>query len=263
MKLEYLWQFIFILVGAFASGYAGYYYANQPETNTVLEYQEYTNKNLKNIFGGTESVKILYQQKELEALSSVRYSLMNNTGKNIDKFKIYFEVEDKKNIPLFHSLTPPDSYPKEAVTLISKDNGVYIFEVEYFNKTNKTWNGLDFVFYFSGSEPSIINIKTGSKGIYLKKYEYQQLSVIHYILKAMLKMWWVLAVYILIAYVSFKVGKVRRYLHKKDIHKTLVENISENTTLSTEEKITKIKDAISTSPKIKLVFKNWNIDREA
>jgi hypothetical protein len=250
------------MVGAFASGYAGYYFGNQPEDNTVLEYNKITNKNLKNILGGVNGIKITYEDKELEKVSNSRYTIINNTDKNLDKFKLYFEVTDN-NLPLFHSITPPESYPKEAITLISKNNGIYIFEVEYLNNTTKVWDGLDFTFYFSGSEPPEIKVKTGSKGIQIREYKYKERSTVEFFIDVVMTLWWLLSIYFILAYLVLKLGRVRRNLHKEQVDQTLIAVIKDNNELSHDEKIEKIKSSIKDSPSFSSVINNWNKSFEA
>ncbi|MBM7071393.1 hypothetical protein JQC92_04975 [Shewanella sp. 202IG2-18] len=262
MKFDYLWQILFILLGAFASAYAGYYYANQPEEDIVLEYQEFKNKNLKKVFGETKAIKIFHGEKEIEALGNVRFSILNNSSKNIDKFKVYFEVNNADELPLFHSLTSPDSYPKEAVTLISKNEGVYIFEVEYLNRTKKRWDSLDFVFYFADATTPKVHIKTGTKGVVLKKYEYKEKTVFEIILGSLKRIWWVLLAYSFLIYFLMKRANIRRKLHKKKIDQILIDTIEKDNDLTSEQKIEKINEVLTSSPKFSEVMKHWKVKFE-
>lgn len=263
MKIEHVWQLVFILLGAFASGYAGYYFGNQPEENSILEYIEYSQKNLKSILGNVDDISISYKGGELEKISNTRFSILNNTEKNLDKFKLYFEVSDKKSLPLFHSITPPESYPKEAVTLISSNDGVYIFEVEYLNKTEGSWRGLDFVFYFSGSEPSKIDVKTGTKGMQIKEFKFGERDSSEFIFAVIQKTWWLLALYIILAYFLLKLSKVRRGLHKIEVDRVIEESFNNTQGVTNSENIENIKSALKTSPKFKAIIDNWNRDFSA
>lgn len=260
MKIEYIWQLVFILLGSLASGYAGYYFGNQPEENSILEYSEHSQKNLKSIFGNVDDISISYKGAELEKISSTRFSILNYTDKNLDEFKLYFEVSDKNSLPLFHSITPPESYPKEAVKLISSNDGIYIFEVEYLNKTEESWRGLDFVFYFSGSEPSKIDVKTGTKGLQIKEFKFGERDSSEFIFAAIQKTWWLLALYIILTYFVLKASKIRKELHKLEIYGAIEESFNNTQGVTNSENIENIKSALKTSPNFKTIIDNWNRD---
>ncbi|WP_230432450.1 hypothetical protein [Plesiomonas shigelloides] len=120
MKTEYFWQILFVLLGALASAYAGYWFGNQPDQATNIEYRLDSNSNLQRLIGKTDKLKITYDSNDLDALSNITYLIANTSKKNLDKIKIYFEVDDKSKLPLFNNVSPPENYPDEAVTLISE-----------------------------------------------------------------------------------------------------------------------------------------------
>lgn len=234
LKTEYFWQILFALVGALASGYAGYWFGNQPEAASVIEYQQHSNDNLHRIIGGTEKLQIIYGETPLDALSSISYRIANTSGKNLDKVKIYFDVQDKDILPIFHNVSPPADYPKEAITQISDQNGVYIFELEYLNRTESVWDGIGFSFYFGGSEPPDIAVKTGTKGVSLERQASGRIDTMAIFVGVIKRTWWILLAYLAIGYLYLWYVKAERKA-KEAMFRTLIkaelaktENINEN-----------------------------------
>ncbi|MCP8688923.1 hypothetical protein [Marinobacterium sedimentorum] len=221
MKSEYIWQVMFVLVGALASAYAGYWFGNQPDESSIIEYRSDSTSNLQSLMGGNNKLKITYEGRSLDALSSTSFQIANTSEKNLDKVKIYFELEDKSNSPIFHTVSPQKVYPKEAVTLISEKNGVYVFELEYLNRTDSIWDGIAFSFYFGGSDSPKINVKTGTKGVSIRQYTNDNISASKIFVRVIVEVWWFLLIYLSGGYLFYKYRKAER-VKKENLFKSSI-----------------------------------------
>lgn len=201
---------LFVLIGALASAYAGYWFGNQPDEASVIEYRVNTMSDLQSLIGGNRKLKIAYQDTPLEALSNTSFQVANTSKKNLDKIKMYFEIEDKSELPIFHTVSPPKSYPKEAITLISESKGVYVFELEYLNRADSVWDGIGFSFYFGGSDSPKINLKTGTKGVSIQQYSSGSISATEVIARVIAETWWFLLIYLFGGYLLFKYRKAEK-----------------------------------------------------
>ena len=257
MKTEHFWQLFFIFIGAFVSAYAGYYFTNQPKEDLVLQYQTYTDINLKKTLGETGDIKVFHNGNELDNLSKSIYSVANLSANNLGKTKLYFEFNTPENLPIFHSVSSHKDIPDQAIKLLSSIDGVYIFEIDFFNKMDRIWDGLDFNFYFVGKDQPKAIIKAGSKGLKVIEYKIETPSFIGYILIGAKKLWWLLLLAGLFGYLNSKYEKIRRSLISKKQDEILSEALNEAPN-TTSEDVVIIKEKLLQQPKFSEVINNWN-----
>lgn len=253
MSIGHIWQVLLIIIGALASAYAGYWAGHQPVESLIVEYRKDINKNLKSLIGDTNHIEISYDGKSLNNLSNISYTIANTTVKDLDKFKLYFEISDKKNIPIFHNVSPPKDYPKEAVTLISQKDGVYVFELEYLNRSKSLWEGVSFSFYFTGKEPPNISVKTGTKGIGIKEYEYKKLEVFDISLLVLKNVWWLLVLAGLFQYFIYRLEKTKIEVKKEEFKEML--ELTLGTQSEVDEQVEEIINESTKSPSFIKVIK--------
>ena len=256
MKTEHLWQVLFILVGALASAFAGYWFGNQPDSSAIIEYRKDSNDNLHHLMGGTDELKITYGENSLEALSNASYLIANTSNKNLDKIKIYFDLKDKTILPIFHKVSPPKNYPQEAITLISKTNGVYIFELEYLNRTESIWDGIGFSFYFGGNEAPNINVKTGTKGVSIQQFSTQGLTPTKLIVGMFKKLWWFLLIYMILGYFLFKFRRVEKREKQSMLRQAISLELESNTDREKCDVVESIIASTTKSPSFIMVVKS-------
>lgn len=258
MKKEHFLQLLFALISALVSGLGVYYFNNQPEKSISLEYRQHTLNNLKSAFGDVDDIQITYKNKLLEKISNTRFYIRNNSDKNIDEFKLYFEIKSKDDLPLFHTVTVPETYPEDTVKLISKDNGVFVFVVKYFNRDIEIWNDLEFTFFFAGLTPPEIQVKTGTKGMIIKKQGYNKRSTLEITQYILARTWWLLILIIVCFYTLIKTMRIIDKLYMEDFNTALREVIKNNKQLSDNEKIEQIKERYQKEISLKRIFQNWS-----
>jgi hypothetical protein len=89
MKIEYAWQAAFVIFGALATAYGGYWVGNRPEQVNILEYLIDTDASLKRNFGRSGDVKLRYKGVEQTDISRVIVRIANTSKKNAEKVKLY------------------------------------------------------------------------------------------------------------------------------------------------------------------------------
>jgi hypothetical protein len=222
-----------------------------------------SNKNLKQIFGeGNKELKMTYGGKELGELSSVSYVIANRTKKNLDKIRLYFEIYDKDFLPVFYNVLPPKIYPKEAVTFISAVDGVYVYEIEYMNRTESIWDGLGFAFYFAGGDPPEITLKTGTKGVAIKKYQYESPDALKVIILVFKDTWWFLPIFSLLVYFSIRFNRFEHIVKEQEMREFIAKAMTNVEGLSIEEStdsiITKTRSSPAFRKVVSAMFKSKN-----
>lgn len=255
LKTEHFWQIIFVLLGALASAYAGYWFGNQPDQTSTIEYRLDYNTNLQRLIGDTDKLKITYAEKNLDALSNISFSITNTSKKNLDKIKIYFEILDKSKLPIFHNVSPPKNYPNEAITLISDKNGIYVFELEFLNRTDSIWDGINFSFYFGGSEPPKIEVKTGTKGVSIQQYSLDNISKLDIAVDLIAEVWLPLIVYLAFVFLLFRFSKSLKKGKAEMYKKNIIEELSKNSDENKDVLATRIFEASKLEPKFKDIVK--------
>ncbi|MCI5121136.1 MAG: hypothetical protein D3908_08110 [Candidatus Electrothrix sp. AUS4] len=255
MKRDYFGQILFILIGAFASGYAGYWFGNQPENVITIEYRKDFSNSFRWSIGGGDKIKITYNDNMLKDVSAVSYIIANTSKKNLDKLKIYFEIKDKKSLPLFHIVKPPETYPMEAVTLISKKDGVYIFELEYLNRAESIWDGIAFSFYFAGDKPPELSVKTGTKGILLNEYSLKKPSFFEILVAMIKKFRYVVIFYIIFSLIGVRYQRAARKVRKDELKKTIESEVNKINGTEASEAVSRIMNSFYRVPSFKQVVK--------
>ena len=97
----------------------------------------------------------------------------------------------------------------------------------------------------------------------IKEFKFNERDSFEILIAVFKGMWWLFILYAIIAYLLVKMSRVRRNLHKTTFNKVLSDTINDETGLTNDEKVKKIKGAIETTPNIRMVVKNWNEDQEA
>lgn len=256
MKIDYFLQIILILVGALASAYAGYWFGNQPDDISTIEYRERSDGNLINIIGGADKLKITYGENELKKLSNRSYTIANTSKANLDKIKIYFDIENKNSLPIFHNVYTPWDYPKEAITLISDKNGVYIFELEYLNRSESIWDGVTIIFYFPGEAPSNITLKTGTKAVSIKEHSYKPPELIDYLVLIFEQVWWLIGLNFIVLYLLHRFFKTLVAMKKRDFNQKLNEFFLGEEMDKVDEKVELVIKYSKDEPSFSSVLKN-------
>ena len=251
LKADYIWQIVLVLIGALASAYAGYWFGNRPEEPAIIEYRESVNKDLRERIGDTEKLEITFDGNKLEQVSRISFGVANTSDSDFGPIELHFEIEDPRITPLFHDVTPPDTYPKDAVSLMSSKDGVYVFELDYLNRSDSIWEGtFNFSFYF-GEAPPKIDLKVGSKGISLKEYDLLTPNSIATIFIS--NVWWLIAIYGIIIYISIRFLRTHDKIKESKFKQSLIFILKKNQSLSDDEKIDKILESSKSSPSFKEV----------
>lgn len=255
MKTEHFFQLTLVLISAFAGGYAAHYFGTLPDGRMVLEYHEYTTQNVASSLGNIDEIKIVHKDKELKGISRTGFSIINHSEEDIGSFRLYFEVDPEGDEPLFHDVRVSEHYPEDAVNLISSGGNVFAFEVAYLNRAEEFLDGINFDFYFPGSEPPEIVAKVGTKGISIEEYKFENLSSGNILAESVRRIWWLLAIYISFVIVISYWGRARRRLRKNKIEHVVNETIRNADEQSDDEKVGRIMNVLNHSPSIKAI---WN-----
>jgi hypothetical protein len=259
LKPEYIWQVLLVIIGAFASAYAGYWVGKQPEDSHVIVYREDSIDNLHRILGIADKLQITYEGIALSELSSVNYQIANTSKRNLDNVRLYFEVEDTMSTSIFHLVHPPEEYPMEAVSLVSDKDGVYVFDLEYLNRSEHLRDGFSFAFYFAGGEPPKMAVKVGTRGVLLSRYVPKQPSGTEVVLVVLEKTWYVLLIYGFAVYLSIRLSGRLRKVKVADLRSTIKAELSGIDEPERSRKVDRIMEASMRNPSLRemglIIFK--------
>lgn len=263
MKIEHFWQLFFVLVGAFFSAYATYYFTHQPVQNPVLKYEEYTDINLMKPLAEKGGIHIIYQEKELENISKSLYFIANISGNDVGKVKLYFEFDNKNNLPIFNSISSHKTIPTKAIKLLSKTDGVYVFEIDFFNKMERMGEGIGFNFYFVGDVTPKAVLKSGTKGLEIEKYEFKLPSTTEYLIMVSQIVLSLLFLSFCAVYLCTKYDKIKGSLIEYHIKTGLTDSIKKLSDSPNENLIKAIQESTYKEPTFFEIIKNWKREFKA
>lgn len=226
MKIEYVWQSIFVIIGALASAYGGYWVGNRPDHVQQLEYRIDTDASLKRNFGRSGDVKLIYKGSEQTDISRVTIRVANTSKKNAEKIKIYIETQDKSRSAIITDFDVPDGYPRDVVKIVAYSDGV-CFEVDYMNHTEEFWDSFLFTLYFSGDKPPKAEVKLAAKGFSLRKYEFSKIDRIDILcaISSDWSFWCVLLLYICCSCLWLRYQRVAKELRLSHANEILADMI--------------------------------------
>lgn len=256
MKIEHVWQAVFVIVGALASAYGGYWVGNQPESVGALQFRIATDEGLKSIFGRSDDVRLIYKEVEQTDISRVTVQVANTTNKNVENVRIYLEVKDKSRPAIISDFTVPDGYPRDIVKVLPSEGGVYSFNVEYMNRTPEFWDGFRFTLYFSGEKPPDVGVKVGSKGLTIKPHEFGESSVTDRVVRVIGATWWFFLLYIGGIFFLHQYNEVAKVLHIEHVKATIANMLSKPSPEEAEKDavIDQVRKEILTRPNFSTVI---------
>lgn len=249
-------QILLVIIGALATGYAGYWFGENPDQIIEIEYRKDVDENFENVIGSDKNLEIYYDEKIVKKMSNVSYNIINNTNKNLGETKLYFETKNKDTPPIFYNIRPPENYPAKAITPTFSNEGQYIFELEYLNRANSILDGIVFTFYFLGDSQPEMLVKTGNKGVSIKERQYRELGALERVNKIIKNLWYVFVAYLIVIYVLLLVDRQGRTLKNKYFRSVAEDELEVHKFTEREEIINRLTQASNKSYSLLFILKH-------
>lgn len=154
---------------------------NGAEDVYKIEFTKFISDDINKELGELGDLKITFKDNSIKSLHRTSYRVLNRTKINLEKIKVYFYLKDKSILPIHYNVTANNKFKSPTVKYM--EDGVYLIEYDFLNRIEKSdiWEQPSINFYFTEKNNTNFILESGSKGIEIEKYDYQDTTFFEFL----------------------------------------------------------------------------------